>query len=254
MSAAHAPAAPAHGGAHGSALRARVAVAHAGLDVEIDVAAGETLAVMGPSGAGKTTLVESLAGLIRIDDGEIALGGRTLAAPGAHMPPPQRGVGLLGQNALLFPHMTAAENIAFAVRANGAHARRDEARREAGAWLDRIGLAGLGDRRPDRLSGGQRQRVALARALAARPRLLLLDEPFSSLDVEAAARLRDVVREQVRGTTTIVVSHSAADALSLAGRVAIIEHGRMTQQGPIDEVLAAPTTSFARAVADSAPR
>lgn len=235
-----------------AALAARIWVAHAELDVEIDVAAGEVLAVMGPSGAGKTTLLDALAGLTRMTAGRIVLDGRVLADERTHTPPPLRGVGLLGQEALLFPHMTAAENIAFAVRSAGRERR--EAREDAESWMGRIGLADLGGRRVHQLSGGQRQRVALARALAARPRLLLLDEPFSSLDVEAAAQLREVVREQLRGTTAIVVSHSAADATTLADRLAIIESGCIAQQGAVDEVLAAPATSFARAVAASVGR
>jgi len=232
-----------------AALSARVVVDRAGLDVEIDVAAGEVLAVMGPSGAGKTTLVEALAGLNTLSDGSIRLGDRVIADARTHTPPPLRSIGLLGQDALLFPHMTAAGNIAFASRSAGTG--KAEALAGAAEWLDRMGLAGHDARRVHELSGGQRQRVALARALAARPRLLLLDEPFSSLDVEAAAQLRRVVREQITGTTTIVVSHSAADAVALADRLVVIEGGRITQQGPVAEVLAAPATSFARAVAES---
>lgn len=275
-----------------AALQARVAVAHADLDVTLDVAAGEVLAVMGPSGAGKTTLVETLAGLGRLSGGSIRLGGRVLADERTHTPPALRGVGLLGQDARLFPHMTAAENIAFAVRLalassdgppevplrsagaadpetqpsrrlrvagammpagarRGTRSVRAGARGIADEWMDRIGLPAMGGRRVHELSGGQRQRVALARALAARPSLLLLDEPFSSLDVEAAAQLREVVSERISGTTTIVVSHSAADAMALADRLVIVEHGRVAQLGLVADVLASPATSFVRAVAAS---
>ncbi|WP_417506999.1 ATP-binding cassette domain-containing protein, partial [Microbacterium sp.] len=159
-------------------------------------------------------------------------------------------IGLLGQDALLFPHMTAAENIAFAARAAGR--TREESTRRATEWLGRIGLAGYGDRRPDELSGGQRQRIALARALAASPRLLLLDEPFTSLDVEAAAQLREVVREQRGATTTILVSHGILDAQALAERLVIVQAGRIVQDAAVAEVLASPATPFAAAVADSA--
>lgn len=234
------------------AMEARIRVDRARLDVELRLDAGEVLAVMGPSGAGKTTLVEALAGLIRIDAGRIELGGRTLADGRTHVPPPQRSIGLLGQDALLFPHMSAAENIAFASRSAGRS--RAESREDADGWMTRIGLEGLGPRRVHELSGGQRQRVALARALAARPQLLLLDEPFSSLDVLAAAQLREVVRTHIAGTSTIVVSHSAADATALADRLVIVEGGRIAQQGTVDDVLGSPATPFTLAVADSARR
>ncbi|MBK0417617.1 ATP-binding cassette domain-containing protein [Leucobacter sp. CSA1] len=223
------------------------------VDVELRAGAGETVALMGPSGAGKTTVVDALSGLIRIDEGRIRLGGADIAdaASGVHVAPSRRGVGVLGQEALLFPHMTAVENIAFAARAAGSS--RAEATALASGWLDRVGLAGLAARRPSELSGGQRQRVALARALAARPRLLLLDEPLVSLDVEAAADIRALLRERLTesGTTAVLVSHDAADALALADRLLILDAGRIAQQGTVEQVLAAPATRFAAAVAAS---
>ncbi|MGX1792665.1 sulfate/molybdate ABC transporter ATP-binding protein [Microbacterium sp. NPDC055312] len=231
------------------ALDAHVVVAHAGLDVHLSLRPGEVLAVMGPSGAGKTTLLDAVAGLTRLDDGHVDIDGDQLADATRHTPPSRRAIGLLGQDPLLFPHMTATANIAFAARSAGSS--RAEAVAIAEEWMPRIGLPGLGARRPDQLSGGQRQRVALARALAARPRLLLLDEPFSSLDVLAAAQLREVVRDQLHGTTTIVVSHTVADAHALADRLLIIEHGRISQQGPLHEVLSTPSTPFTQAVAAS---
>ncbi|WP_336644321.1 ATP-binding cassette domain-containing protein [Microbacterium sp. USHLN186] len=231
------------------ALDAHVVVAHAGLDVHLSVRPGEVLAVMGPSGAGKTTLLDAIAGLTRLGAGHVHIDGQRLADAMRHTPPSRRSIGLLGQDPLLFPHMTAVGNIAFAARSAGSS--RAEAVAVGEEWMPRIGLAGLGDRRPDQLSGGQRQRVALARALAARPRLLLLDEPFSSLDVLAAAQLREVVRDQLHGTTTIVVSHTIADAQALADRLLILEHGRPTQEGSLGEVLAAPGTEFAAAVAST---
>lgn len=232
------------------ALDAHVVVAHAGLDVRLSLRPGDVLAVMGPSGAGKTTLLDALAGLTRLDDGHVGIDGDRLADAARHTAPSRRAIGLLGQDPLLFPHMSAVGNIAFAARSAGAS--RADAVAVAEAWMPRIGLPDLGDRRPDQLSGGQRQRVALARALAARPRLLLLDEPFSSLDVLAAAQLRQVVREQLHGTTTIVVSHTVADAHALADRLLILEHGHATHEGPLNDILAAPSTPFARAVATSA--
>ncbi|MBY6061411.1 ATP-binding cassette domain-containing protein [Microbacterium esteraromaticum] len=232
-------------------LEAHVVVDHADLDVLLNLAAGEVLAVMGPSGAGKTTLLDAVAGLTRLDGGHVSIDGSRLADARQHTPPSRRAIGLLGQDALLFPHMSAAGNIAFAAQSAGSS--RDEARATAEEWMPRIGLPGLGDRRPDRLSGGQRQRVALARALAARPRVLLLDEPFSSLDVQAAAQLRNVVRDQLQGTTTLVVSHTLADAEALADRLLILEAGRIAQHGPLAEVLSAPASDFTAAVAASRP-
>lgn len=231
-------------------LDAHVVVDHAGLDVRLTLRPGEVLAVMGPSGAGKTTLLDAVAGLTRLDGGHVDIGGDRLADASRHTPPSRRAIGLLGQDPLLFPHMTAVANIAFAARSAGSS--RADALAMAEEWMPRVGLPGLGDRHPDQLSGGQRQRVALARALAARPRLLLLDEPFSSLDVLAAAQLREVVREQLHGTTTIVVSHTVADAHALADRLLILEHGHATHEGPLHDILAAPSTPFARAVATSA--
>lgn len=231
------------------AVDAHVVVTHAAVDARLTLAAGEVLAVMGPSGAGKTTLLDALSGLTRLDDGYLDIDGDRIADARQHTPPSRRSIGLLGQEALLFPHMTAAENIAFAAQSGGAS--RNASRAIAAEWMERVGLAGLGGRRPGELSGGQSQRIALARALAARPRLLLLDEPFSSLDVQAAAQLREVVRDQLHGTTTVVVSHTVADAEALADRLGILEHGRITQQGPLDEVLASPASDFATAVAAS---
>ncbi len=232
-----------------TSVSAHVVVRHADLDINLDIAGGEVVAIMGPSGAGKTTLLEAIAGLVRLDDGTISFDGTPIASAAMHTPPSGRGVGLLGQDALLFPHMTASENIEFAARASGQS--RDEARNAASDWLARMGLPDFGARRVRQLSGGQAQRIALARALAARPRLLLLDEPFSSLDVEAAASLRQTVHEHITGTTTMVVSHTAADAQALADRLIILERGKITQQGTVDEVLGAPATSFAAAVAAS---
>lgn len=229
------------------ALDARVVLRHAALDATLHVDAGECVAVMGPSGAGKTSLLSAIAGLVRLDDGHIDLDGVRLSGGSRHVPPSRRGIGLLGQDALLFPHLTAADNIAFAARAAGLG--RMAAREASVQWMERVGLAGRGTRRTDELSGGQRQRVALARALAARPRLLLLDEPFTSLDVEAAAQLRDVVREQRGATRTVLVSHGVLDAQALASRLVILQDGGVMQEGTVAAVLADPATSFVAAVA-----
>ncbi|MFC7430578.1 MULTISPECIES: sulfate/molybdate ABC transporter ATP-binding protein [unclassified Agrococcus] len=237
-----------------SALDAHVVVARDGfaLDVELSVPAGGVVAVMGPSGAGKSTLLGALAGLVRPSGGSIRVGDRVVDDAGrrrAHVEPMRRDVVLLGQEPRLFPHLTAAANVAFALRAGGAG--RTQAREEATAWLDRVGLAGMEARRPVALSGGQQQRVALARALAAAPAAILLDEPLSSLDAETAAGIRVVVAEQLAATrtTAVVVTHDAVDAVALADRLVIVERGAVTQRGAVRDVLARPATRFAAAVA-----
>lgn len=235
-------------------LDARVVVGHPGgfdLEVALRAAAGEVVAVMGPSGAGKSTLLHALSGLVRLDAGHVRVGGRTVADPASrtHLRPAERGVVLLGQEPRLFPHLTARDNIAFGLRARGA-SRRD-AHRAAEGWLERIGLADLAGRRPAALSGGQQQRVAVARALATSPDLLLFDEPLSALDPQTEAEVRGVIAEQLAATrtTTVVVTHDALDAAALAGRLVVLEDGRVTQQGTTVEVLRAPATHFAAAAA-----
>jgi len=238
----------------GSTLDARVVVGRrAGfrLDVTVTAEPGEVVALMGPSGAGKSTLLSAIAGLVRLDEGTVRIDGAEVAAakPRRHVPPAQRGVVLLGQEPRLFPHLTASENVAFGPRARSV--ARDVARADADEWLWRVGLPGSGGHRPAELSGGQQQRVALARALAASPKVLLLDEPLTALDPETAGELRTLLYEQLHATrsTTLIVTHDAVDAAALARRLVIVEGGSVTQQGPVREVLAAPGTRFAAAVA-----
>lgn len=232
-------------------LDARVVVQRHGfrLDAAVRASRGEVVALMGPSGAGKSTLLGVLAGLTSLDDGHVRLGARTLDAAGAHVAPSRRGIVLLGQDPRLFPHLTAHANVAFGLRVHGA--TKAEAATAAHEWLRRVGLAGLADRRPARLSGGQQQRVALARALATTPAVLLLDEPLTSLDAETSADVRALVHEQLvaTGTTAVVATHDAVDAVSLATRLVVLEAGTITQEGPVRHVLAAPATRFAAAVA-----
>ncbi|MFJ4223838.1 sulfate/molybdate ABC transporter ATP-binding protein [Microbacterium sp. NPDC089695] len=233
-------------------MQARVVVEreHFAVDVALQVAVGETVAVMGPSGAGKSTLLQALAGFASLDEGEIAVAGRVVdrvAAPRVRTEPMRRGIVLLGQNPRLFPHLSVRENVAFGPRAAGtsaAHARRD-----ADDWLDRVGLPGAGDRRPQELSGGEAQRVAVARALAAAPRVVLLDEPLVALDPETAGGIRRMLRDQLDGTTTVAVTHDAADAVALADRLVVLERGRVTQEGAVREVLAAPASGFVASIA-----
>lgn len=236
-------------------LKVRFTVPRTGFDVDVqfEVPSGSTLSLMGPSGSGKSTIVHAIAGIESISTGHIELSGSILAQPGTHLPPHQRGVGLLGQDARLFPHLSAVKNITFGARAGGLN--KTEAHRVAESWLERLGLAEVAQQRPGALSGGQRQRIALARALAAQPKILLLDEPFASLDVEAAADLRLLVREELTrtGTTAIVVSHSAADTLALADTLVVVERGKIIQRGTVAQVFAEPATRFVRAVVTTLP-
>jgi molybdate transport system ATP-binding protein len=221
------------------------------LDVALQAASGEVLAVLGPNGAGKSTLLGVLAGLLRPDAGHVRLGETTVADPaaGVHVPPHRRGVGLLAQEALLFPHLTALGNVAFGLRAHGVPRR--EAEQRARELLAAVDAGELADRRPARMSGGQQQRVALARALAPRPDLLLLDEPLAALDIDAAPAMRALLRRVVRaaGQTAVLVTHSALDALVLADRVVVLTDGRVVEQGPTRDVLTRPRSSFAARIA-----
>lgn len=233
-------------------LQAHIVVGreHFAVDVAIEVAVGETVAVMGPSGAGKSTLLQALAGFAALDDGEIAVEGRVVdrvVAPRIRTEPMRRGIVLLGQSPRLFPHLSVRENVAFGPRAAGTPT--STARRDADDWLVRVGLPGAGDRRPQELSGGEAQRVSVARALAAAPSVVLLDEPLVALDPDTAGDIRRMLRDQLIGTTTVAVTHDAADAVALADRLVVLEAGRITQEGAVREVLAAPASRFVASIA-----
>jgi molybdate transport system ATP-binding protein len=221
------------------------------LAVGLEVHSGEILALLGPNGSGKSTLLGALAGLVPIHSGTVAVAGRVLSSsdPYLSIAPEHRGVGLLGQEPLLFPHLSALDNVAFGRQSQGIRAA--DARREARGWLAAVGLDGLEQRKPARLSGGQQQRVALARALAARPDVLLLDEPLAAVDAGAASQLRQLLRERLvqSGTATVLVTHDVLDALVVADRVAILQEGRIVESGPTQRVLGAPRTRFIAALA-----
>ncbi|TFD26445.1 sulfate/molybdate ABC transporter ATP-binding protein [Cryobacterium lyxosi] len=221
------------------------------LDVQLTLAPGEVLALLGPNGSGKSTVLDLLAGLATPDTGTITLDGATLTAPGRLVAPENRAIGLLGQEPLLFPHLSARANVAFALRVGEARLNAASARVQADRWLDRVGLAGLGNSLPGALSGGQQQRVALARALAAGPRVLLLDEPMAALDAETAPFIRQLIREQLAetGTSAIIVTHDIVDAVVLAHRVAVLHHGALIDEGTTAAVLAAPQNPFVAALA-----
>ncbi|MEU6136949.1 ATP-binding cassette domain-containing protein [Nocardioides sp. NPDC047086] len=222
-----------------SELHLRAVIAQRGIDVTLDVAAGETVALTGPNGAGKSSLLGVIAGLLRPDEGEVHLGDRDLDGT----PPHARGVALLAQDPLLFPHLSVLANVAFAPRARGVSRR--EAHELAVRHLTEIGAETLAGRKPSQISGGQAQRVAVARALAADPELLLLDEPMASLDVDVRPALRQTLRTALEDRTAIIVTHDAADARALADRVVVVEHGRIVEDGPTEQVLEHPQSGFA---------
>lgn len=216
------------------------------VDVTIAVDTGEVVVLLGPNGAGKSTVLTTLAGLLRPDEGRIVLDGAVLVDTGQriHLPPQQRQVGMVVQDYLLFPRMTALENIAFGLRARGVS--REIARAHASAWLDRMGLAALSSRRPGELSGGQAQRVALARALVVEPRLLLLDEPLAALDAGTRPAVRADLRRHLEayGGCTIVVTHDPLEALVLGDRIVVLEHGEVVQEGRPAELARHPRTDY----------
>ena len=213
------------------------------LDVSLSVPAGETLAVLGPNGAGKTTLLRALAGLDEME-GRVVLDGTVLedTSRRVHVPAEHRRAGLVFQDHVLFPHLTALENIAFGLRAQ----RRPHATSVARKWLDDAGLGDRADSMPKSLSGGQAQRVALLRALATEPKLLLLDEPLAALDVSVRAEVRRELTRQLssfRGVR-VLVTHDPLEAMALADRLVVLERGSVVQTGTPDEVTARPRSRF----------
>jgi molybdate transport system ATP-binding protein len=213
------------------------------LDAHLTAEPGDVVAVIGPNGAGKSTLVRALAGLLPLDGGHVVCAGETWDG-GAHdaRSVQARHIGMVFQRQLLFPHLTAVENVAFGPRSRGV--RRPEARRGAQGWLDRLGVGDLADRRPHEMSGGQAQRVAIARALATQPRLLLLDEPLAALDVGVAMALRIELARHLADFpgVSVLVTHDALDTLTVANRVVVLDEGRVVQQGTPSEVSQRPQT------------
>ncbi len=203
---------------------------------------GEIFALLGPSGCGKTTSLRLMAGFERVDEGEIHLGDRLLSSTQAHVPPEQRGMGLVFQDYALFPHLSVLDNVRFGLRGLS----RKEQHERAARALRLVGLQGFEGRAPQALSGGQQQRVAIARSLAPSPRLILLDEPFSNLDALLRQNTRSEIRQVLKqeGITTVLVTHDQEEALSFADRVAVMRHGQIEQVGTPEEVYYQPRTLF----------
>ncbi|WP_016909382.1 ABC transporter ATP-binding protein [Streptomyces xiaopingdaonensis] len=217
--------------------------------LELHVAEGEFFALLGPSGCGKSTLLRTVAGLETPDAGSVSVGGRDVTA----LPPGERGLAMVFQDYALFPHMTVEENIAYPLKL------RKVARRERSESAVRtaaeLGLEELAARRPAQLSGGQQQRAALARAVAARPDVLLLDEPLSNLDARLRLEARTFLKKFQRelDVTTVFVTHDQAEALALADRIAVMEDGRIRQVGTPAEVFRRPTSTFVASFIGSTP-
>jgi molybdate transport system ATP-binding protein len=229
-------------------LDARVVVRQGAftLDVAITAEPGQVLGVLGPNGAGKSTLLRGLAGLAPLTEGHVRLGERVLddTAQGIRTAAEHREIGVVFQDYLLFPHLSALDNVAYGLRARGR--RRAAARREAAGWIDRVGLADHARHRPRQLSGGQAQRVALARALALEPRLLLLDEPLAALDAGTRLSLRTDLRRHLTsyGGPAVVVTHDPVEAMVLADHLVVLEGGRIVQSGRPAEVARRPRTDY----------
>jgi ABC-type Fe3+/spermidine/putrescine transport system ATPase subunit len=214
-------------------------------DMSINVDPGSFLVLLGPSGSGKTTLLRCLAGIEKVSAGSITIGGRVVASgTRTHVPPDQRDLSMVFQDYALWPHLSAADNVAFALRRR--HLPRSECRARATAMLDRVGLGALAGRYPNQLSGGEQQRVALARALIADTGLILCDEPLSNLDADLRERMRVEISTLVReaAATTVYITHDQAEAFALADRVGVLEHGRIVQQGTPEEIYTEPATPF----------
>ncbi len=208
--------------------------------VDLRVEPGRIVALLGSSGCGKTTLLRTIAGLERLDSGQVTVGERVLSARGVHVPPERRRVGMVFQDWALFPHLTVTQNVGYGLpRAERSGPRVDAA-------LAMVGLEGLGDRQPGTLSGGQQQRVALARALAPQPGVLLLDEPFSNLDSALRVQVRTEVHQLLAelGVSTVFVTHDQEEAFVLGDEVAVMQTGRIVQQARPSELYARPATPW----------
>ncbi|MDO8475603.1 MAG: ABC transporter ATP-binding protein [Candidatus Rokubacteria bacterium] len=218
--------------------------------LSLSLTQGEILALLGPSGCGKTTTLRIIAGLETPDSGTVAMRGRIVGGSGHAVPAEERGIGIVFQDYALFPHLTVAENVSFGLL----KLRRGARQTRVGEVLDLVGMSGFERRYPHELSGGQQQRVAVARAMAPAPTLMLLDEPFSSLDADLRAQMRDEIERILRstGTTTVFVTHDQEEAFTLADRVGVLHAGRMEQLDTPEQVYHRPATRFVAAFVGAA--
>jgi ABC-type Fe3+/spermidine/putrescine transport system ATPase subunit len=212
--------------------------------ITVTVPPGAFLVLLGPSGSGKTTLLRCVAGIERIDGGAISMGDSVVADESHHMPPERRDLSMVFQDYALWPHLTAAENVRFALRRR--RLSKTDARRRAAEMLERVGLAGLAARYPNELSGGEQQRVALARALVANTGLLLYDEPLSNLDANLREQLRVEISTLAReaNATSMYITHDQSEAFALADVVGVLQDGRLVQLGSPEDIYSRPATTF----------
>jgi iron(III) transport system ATP-binding protein len=213
-------------------------------DVNFSIEPGTFAVFLGPSGSGKSTMLRCVAGIEQPSAGTIVLGSRTVDGPGVHIAPERRNLAMVFQDYALWPHLTAEQNVAFALERRRVDA--DQRRRRARDVLEQVGLAGLGGRYPGQLSGGEQQRVALARSLAAEPGMLLFDEPLSNLDADRRERLRVDIGAMVRscGATAIYITHDQAEAFALADRIGVLDGGKLVQFDTPEVVYQRPATAF----------
>jgi ABC-type Fe3+/spermidine/putrescine transport system ATPase subunit len=224
-------------------------------DVSLSIDAAEVVGLLGPSGSGKSTLLRIVLGLAAPDRGLVRLDGEVVSADGRILrPPEERGLAIVFQDLALWPHLTVRGNLAFGLAAK--HLPADEQNERIARVLQRVSLQGKENRHPADLSGGERQRVAIARALVLEPRAVLLDEPLSNLDVPLKRELLNLLKEilRERRVTTVFVTHDLREAMQLAERFAVLEAGRISQAGTLDELLANPATPFVRALREDVDR
>jgi len=209
-------------------------------DINLEIGAGEYFVLLGPTGAGKTLLLESIMGIHRLDSGKVTLNGMDIT----ELPTERRGIGYVPQQSHLFPHMTVRQNVGFGLRVRGTAA--DVARSRVGELLDELGILGLADRAPVSLSGGEIQKVALARVMAIEPSLVLLDEPLGAIDAETRQSLRDYLKEKQSssGMSFLHVTHDQVEAFSMADRVALMRDGEIVQTGSPKEIFSNPKDEF----------
>lgn len=216
--------------------------------VSLTLKQGDLIGLLGSSGCGKTTLLRLIAGFERPQTGTIQLNGQRVSGEGVWIPPERRDIGMVFQDYALFPHLTVAKNVAFGLTHRQAHLRYShrDIRKLVQEAITQVGLRGMEERYPHQLSGGQQQRVALARALAPRPALILLDEPLSNLDAQVRLRLRQEIRHILKetGLSAVFVTHDQEEALSIADRIAVMQHGQIEQIGSPEDIYQMPSSRF----------